>query len=282
MMLRKLFFMAVVAVGGVLPFAVTAYGSQRADALSFGSAATITGSGTLDGTDGDDVIVGSDGNDDLHGKGGNDKICGGAGDDKIGGGPGNDQIDGGPGNDDLDGGGGTDSLLGGEGDDHIECGTDNDVADGGPGTNTAATSGFEACETVTNANATETAAKPNPVAATLTAGQEVPRPKGVRGATGRFTATVTSTGVGATIVWRLTFSRLTGRAIAAHIHLGVPGRAGGVLVALCAPCRSGAQGTLNVDGQPARKAILSGETYVNVHTTKNPAGEVRGQIRRLD
>jgi hypothetical protein len=279
-MLRRLVVIGVIAVGGVLPFAVSAHGSSRADALCFGSAATISGSGTFDGTEGDDVLVGSDGNDSIHGKGGNDKICGGGGDDKLGGGPGNDQLDGGAGNDDLDGGPGTDTLLGGEGDDHIDCGGDNDVADGGPGTNTAATSGFEACETVTNANPTETAPNPNPVAATLNVGQARPHPKGTRGASGRFSATVTSTGVGATVVWRLTFSRLTGPAVAAHIHLGKPGTVGAVLASLCSPCSSGAQGTLQVDGQPARKALLSGEAYVDVHTAKNPRGEIRGQIRR--
>lgn len=281
-MRRKLIFVGMVAVAGVLPFAVSAPGSTHQDAGCFGSAATITGSGTIDGTMGDDVIVGSDGNDSIHGKGGNDKVCGGAGDDKLGGGPGDDQVDGGPGNDDLDAGPGNDTLLGGEGDDHIQCGTDEDTADGGPGTNTVVTTGFEACEKVTNGTPAATVVTPKQLAATLNAGQEVPRPKGPRRGTGRFTGAMTTTGSGATLVWRLTFVRLSGGAVAAHIHRGRPGQAGPVIVALCSPCRSGMQQTTTVTGQPARNAILSGQAYVNVHTAKNPAGEIRGRLRRLD
>lgn len=281
-MRRKLIFVGMVAVAGVAPFAVSAPGSTHQVAQCFGSAATITGSGTIDGTMGDDVIVGSDGDDSIHGKGGNDKVCGGAGDDKLGGGPGDDQVDGGPGNDDVDGGLGNDTVLGGEGDDEIACGTGEDIADGGPGSNTAVATGFEACETVTNASSSATVTTPKPLAATLNAGQEVPRPKGPRRGTGRFTGTMETTGSGATLIWRLTFVRLGGSAVAAHIHRGRPGQAGPVIVALCSPCRSGAQQTTTVTGQPARSAISSGEAYVNVHTAKNPAGEIRGQLRRLD
>lgn len=281
-MLGKLTFSIALGGTATLLAAAVATASAREETLCFGSLATITGSGTIDGTDGDDVIVGSDGNDSIHGKGGNDKICAGPGDDKIGGGPGDDQIDGGPGNDDLDAGPGNDTLLGGDGDDRIECGTDNDVADGGPGSNTAATSGFEACESVTNANPTETAPTPNPVRAALTVGRQVPRPNGTRGATGRFTATVTSTGVGATVVWQLTFRRLTSQAVAAEIRSGKAGQVGRVLVSLCKPCRSGARGTAQVVGQPARRAILSGGAYLVVRTKTNPAGEIRGQVAKLE
>lgn len=285
-MVRKVMFVAVIAIGAVLPFAVSAPGSTHQGESCFGSAATMTGSGIIDGTAGDDVIVGSDGNDSLHGKGGNDKICGGAGDDTLGGGPGDDQLDGGAGNDDIDGGPGADTIVGGDGDDTIRCGPDNDTADGGPGSNTAVTTGFEACETVTNANTnatpTETAPVPKTLTAKLTIGQETPRPKGTRGGTGLFSATLTPTGTGATVVWRLTFTNLSGAAVAAHIHRGVTGKAGPILVALCGPCRTGARGTVTVAGQPARNAILTGGAYVNVHTKKNPAGEIRGQIRRVD
>lgn len=281
-MMRKLLVIGVVATGTVLPFAVSAPGSTHQEVSCFGSPATLTGSGTIEGTPGDDVIIGSDGNDSIHGKAGNDKVCGGAGDDKLGGGPGDDQVDGGPGNDDVDGGLGNDTVLGGEGDDELACGTGEDVADGGPGSNTAVTTGFEACETVTNATSTETVAAPKPLAATLSIGQERPRPKKTRGGTGRFSATLTTTGSGATVVWRLTFARMSGSAVAAHIHRGQPGKIGPILVTLCNPCRTGARGSATVNGQPARNAILNGGTYVNVHTATNPAGEIRGQIRRVD
>jgi hypothetical protein len=117
------------------------------------------------------------------------------------------------------------------------------------------------------------------VATRLSSRQEVPKPKGnVKRATGSFTATVAKLGAGGTVAWRLRFSRLTGRAIAAHIHIGRVARAGSVAVALCGPCRNGQRGT--ADLTPATLAALqAGRGYVNIHTPKNPGGEIRGQIR---
>lgn len=68
-----------------------------------GERATITGSGIIDGTDGDDVIVGSGAIDTITGKRGDDLVCGGGGEDQINGGPGTDELDGGPGDDRLRG-----------------------------------------------------------------------------------------------------------------------------------------------------------------------------------
>jgi hypothetical protein len=85
------------------------------------------------------------------------------------------------------------------------------------------------------------------------------------------------TGASAVVTWRLTFSRLTGRAVAAHIHLGRPGVAGRVAVPLCGPCRTGATGRATVTGA-VLAALETGRPYVNVHTTRNPAGEIRAQI----
>ena len=114
--------------------------------------------------------------------------------------------------------------------------------------------------------------------ASLRASQERPKPKGnVRPARGAFTATVTRTGTSAVIAWRLTFSRLTGRGVAAHIHSGTRGKAGPVIVPLCAPCKSGARGRATVSAS-VLSALEAGRAYVNVHTKRNPAGEVRGQI----
>jgi CHRD domain len=112
------------------------------------------------------------------------------------------------------------------------------------------------------------------LAARLAAGAETPRPKGASRASGLFTATLT----GSSLSWRLTFARLTGKAIAAHVHLGRPGVAGPVAVPLCGPCVSGAHGTRKLTVK-VRSALLSSGAYVNVHTAKNPAGEIRGQVR---
>ena len=78
--------------------------------------------------------------------------------------------------------------------------------------------------------------------------------------------------------WKLTYSHLTGRALAAHIHGGKAGVAGRVIVPLCGPCRNGQTGTAKVS--KAVIAALEGHrAYVNVHTAKNPGGEVRGQVK---
>ena len=119
------------------------------------------------------------------------------------------------------------------------------------------------------------------ITSALTSRQERPRPKGnVRRATGTFTATVAELGTTGTIAWRLRFSGLTGRAAAAHIHIGQRGRAGPVAVSLCGPCRNGARGTANLTAA-VLTALEAGRAYVNVHTARNPAGEIRGQIRAV-
>lgn len=120
------------------------------------------------------------------------------------------------------------------------------------------------------------------VKTSLRAAQERPKPKGnVRRARGTFTATITRTGTSAIVAWRLTFSKLTGKAVAAHIHSGVRGKAGPVIVPLCAPCRNGASGRATVDAS-VLGALEAGRAYVNIHTRKNQAGEIRGQIAAVE
>jgi hypothetical protein len=109
--------------------------------------------------------------------------------------------------------------------------------------------------------------------ARLDAAQETPAPKAAARAAGLFTATLS----GRTLTWRLTFSRLTGKAVAAHVHLGRQRVAGPVAIPLCGPCLSGAHGCVTLTAK-LRTALLAGATYVNVHTPRNPAGEVRGQL----
>jgi hypothetical protein len=118
-----------------------------------------------------------------------------------------------------------------------------------------------------------TGSSPVKLTAKLAARGEIPAPKAAARATGLFTASLS----GRSLTWRLTFSRLTGRAQAAHIHLGKPGVAGPVAVPLCGPCVSGAHGKVTVTAK-VRAALLAGGAYVNVHTARNAAGEVRGQV----
>jgi hypothetical protein len=116
------------------------------------------------------------------------------------------------------------------------------------------------------------------LSAKLTPAREIPKPHAVpTGATGRFTGTL----VGKRLHFKLTFSHLSGKAIAAHIHKGKAGKTGGVLVTLCVRCTSGVSKTVTITSSE-RDAIEHNLTYVNVHTPKNPNGEIRGQVRATE
>ena len=129
--------------------------------------------------------------------------------------------------------------------------------------------------TAAHTGTTETP-KTTRASATLSAAQETPAPTGVGKAKGTFTATLTD---GGKLTYRLTFSGLSGRAVAAHIHAGKTGVSGPVLVPLCATaCTSPAKGTTTVKASVVA-ALRAGTTYVNVHTAANPAGEIRGQVK---
>ena len=116
--------------------------------------------------------------------------------------------------------------------------------------------------------------------ANLKARTEVPKPTGVpTGATGLFTGkSVDLPYSKVKLTWKLTFSKLNGAAGAAHIHVGKPGKAGPVLLALCGPCKTGQRGTATISEAQFKK-IEAGSTYVNIHTAKNAAGEIRGQVK---
>ena len=116
---------------------------------------------------------------------------------------------------------------------------------------------------------------PDHFTAHMNAAQEVPK-QAVPAMAG--TGTFTSSILGRDMSWRLTFSHLSGPALAAHIHVGKVGAAGAIIVPLCAPCKSGVHKTLALT-PPQLSAIGKGNTYVNVHTKKNPAGEIRGQLK---
>ena len=113
--------------------------------------------------------------------------------------------------------------------------------------------------------------------AALTAAQVTPPVKGAKpGASGTFKATLTGT----TLKWSLTYKNLTGPAVAAHIHLGAPGKNGIALIALCGPppCKSPMTGSANSVTDDIGALMLKAGAYVNVHTNKNPEGEIRGKI----
>lgn len=85
------------------------------------------------------------------------------------------------------------------------------------------------------------------------------------------------------ITWNVSFSGLSGPAIAAHIHGPAPsGKNAGVLVPLFTkgkPVTSPLTGSATLTAAQAAD-LTNGQCYVNVHTAKNPGGEIRGQLMK--
>jgi hypothetical protein len=54
---------------------------------------------------------------------------------------------------------------------------------------------------------------------------------------------------------------------------------GPIIVPLCGPCHSPVSGMATLTAAQIA-ALKAGKTYANVHTAKNPGGEIRGQITR--
>jgi len=138
--------------------------------------------------------------------------------------------------------------------------------------------------------------------ATLESYQEVPAVSSA--ASGSFRAKIDKQA--GTIQWELAYSDLQGSAQQAHIHLGQHSVNGGISVFLCTNLGNGPTGTpacpvtnANLNGVIVASSILGpagqglsagdfdelvaamrgGVTYVNVHSTTWPGGEIRGQIK---
>jgi hypothetical protein len=114
------------------------------------------------------------------------------------------------------------------------------------------------------------------------------------------------------IDWELSYTDLEGSIQQAHIHFGTPGITGGITVFLCTNLGNGPAGTQPCPTPPATisgtitaadvspnipatagarnqglgtgemdeliKAIRAGSTYVNIHSSLWPTGEIRSQI----
>ena len=153
------------------------------------------------------------------------------------------------------------------------------LAGGGYGDYGDTTSTATAASTTNTANATSASSETYSFTAAITSGAEVPKPTGAPAkAGGSFTAKSTESGSKITFHWVLKFHNLSGKAMAAHVHLGKKGKAGPVAVALCGPCKNGQSGTAKITSA-VENALEKGGAYVNVHTAKNAAGEVRGQVK---
>jgi CHRD domain len=119
------------------------------------------------------------------------------------------------------------------------------------------------------------------LSARLVPGTVTTRPQSVRvGARGSFSGRISPYGHG---LWSAHFAlatrRLSSPATTAHIHTGRPGRTGPILITLCTHGRcnlSGGSFHLYYDDMAESMRLLG--AYVDVHTQKNPRGELRGQI----
>ncbi len=118
-------------------------------------------------------------------------------------------------------------------------------------------------------------------------------------ATGEFRARLSEDGT--TLTYKLTWTPnlLTSPILFAHIHFAMPGVNGAIMTFLCGggtkpACTGGvATGTITLadigplaanqlvvanDFTDFLRVIRAGDAYVNLHTTKFPGGEIRGQI----
>jgi CHRD domain len=113
--------------------------------------------------------------------------------------------------------------------------------------------------------------------ATLTGANEVPGPGDSNG-TG--TAAIRLQLGEARLCFTLSVANITLPATGAHVHQGVAGVAGPIVVPLTAPGAGGTSQGCVVTTRTLVAAILSNPAgyYANVHTTDFPAGAIRGQL----
>jgi hypothetical protein len=120
--------------------------------------------------------------------------------------------------------------------------------------------------------------------AALSGSNETTPPALIIGATGQSTMTVN----GHEVSWTLTTANFASGTTApgsasltlpAHIHVGAPGVAGGIMVPLTATVNGATSGTVTVVDSVLTH-LRAGDAYVNVHTAARPSGEIRGQLVR--
>ena len=85
-----------------------------------------------------------------------------------------------------------------------------------------------------------------------------------------------------TVCTVLRVANLTTPVIGAHIHIGPPTAAGGIVVHLAAPTSGFSYSCTTVSATLANQLRTNpGAYYVNVHTTRFPGGEIRGQLAAI-
>jgi hypothetical protein len=102
--------------------------------------------------------------------------------------------------------------------------------------------------------------------------------------TGTGTLTATFDPATKVLTWKGDFSGLSGDAQAAHFHgPAEPGKNAGVLVWIStkgAPLKSPFEGSAALTDDQVTD-LMTGQLYVNIHTTANPGGELRGQLTKM-
>src|SRR4051794_24004750 len=117
----------------------------------------------------------------------------------------------------------------------------------------------------------------NVMGATLSGQSEVPPTS----TSGRGMASVSFDRDTQQVSWEMNWGGLSGPVTAGDFHgPAVPGQTAPVVLPLAppgTPLTSPLHGTARIDGEQAAD-LLAGKWYVNLHTTSNPNGEIRGQV----
>ena len=160
------------------------------------------------------------------------------------------------------------------------------VASCGNGTSTDATGKDSSSATTTDssssATTTTTGSSSDATQKTISLGSDQEVPVNDSKATG--SADITYNKATQTLTYKVTYSGLTDKPTMAHIHgtapkgvnAGVKKDLSGVLVK---ETSGSFTDSVKVDGTKIKEdSLLSGFYYINIHTPKNPGGEIRGQI----
>ncbi len=84
------------------------------------------------------------------------------------------------------------------------------------------------------------------------------------------------------LMYRVTYANLDSTFLAAHFHLGAPGINGPVVMPITTFSGNTAQGTWSAIPDSLVDQMLMGNVYINIHSLKYPAGEIRGQLEMTD
>ena len=117
-------------------------------------------------------------------------------------------------------------------------------------------------------------AEPMKVSASLTASAEVPP----TASDGKGELTGTYDPATKKLAFTVTYGALTGPATMAHFHAPAPtGKDAPIEIPIKGSVESPIKGDFTLTAAQARN-LADGNTYFNVHTQKNPGGEIRGQV----